>query len=96
MFPTRDVAPRALGEILKRQPMSDAKIRFAWLSSVGPSLGRATSVMLDSRGTLRVTADTEHWRREVARSRLAITRRLADLLGAGIVKKLSVKRRGQA
>ena len=96
MFPTRDVAPRALGEILKRQPMSDAKIRFAWLSSVGPSLGRATSVMLDSRGTLRVTAETEHWRREIARSRLAITRRLTDLLGAGTVKKLSVKRRGRA
>ena len=96
MFSTRDLAPRALGEVLKRQPMSDAKINFAWLSSVGPSVGRATSVTLDSKGTLRVTAETEHWRREIARSRLAITRRLADLLGAGIVKKLSVKRRGQA
>ena len=96
MFSTRDVAPRALGEILKGQPLSDGKVKLAWLSSVGPSVARATSVALDSAGTLRVTTETEHWRREIARSRLVITRRLADLLGAGTVKKLSVKRRRRA
>ena len=96
MLPTREVAPRALGELLKRQPMSDAKLNFAWLTSVGPSVARATSVALDEAGTLRVTTETEHWRREISRSRLVITRRLTDLLGAGSVKTLSVKRRDRA
>ncbi len=96
MLPTREVAPRALGDLLKRQPMSDAKVKFAWLTSVGPSVARATSVVLDAAGTLRVTTETEHWRREIARSRVVIARRLAALMGAGTVKKLSVKRRGRA
>ena len=93
MLPTRDVAPRAIGEFLKRQPVSAGKVRFAWDSSVGVSVARATSVTLDRSGTLLVTAETESWRSELLRSAPLITRRMADLLGRDTVKRLNVTRR---
>ena len=93
MLSTRDVAPRAIGEFLKRQPASAGKVRFAWHSSVGASVARATSVALDGSGTLVVTAESESWRREILRSAPLITRRMADLLGRDAVRKISVTRR---
>ena len=93
MIPTRDVAPRAISQFLRRQPASDAKVRFAWESSVGPSLARATSVRLDSASTLQVTADTESWRSEIVRSAPLITRRMAELLGSDTVERITVRRR---
>ena len=95
MIPARDVAPRALGELLRGQPTSHAKVRFAWSSCVGTSMARATAVRLDTAsGTLHVTTDAETWRREVYRSSPMVKRRLAELLGPGTVKRISVKRRG--
>ncbi len=93
MIPARELVVRSLGEALQRQPMSLAKLAFAWESAVGPAMARATEVALDADGTLRVTADTEHWRREVARSRVVIKQRLTDLLGRGIVKRLATQRK---
>ena len=95
MLSTRDVAPQALGELLKRQPISHGKVQFAWLSAVGPTMARVTSVALDSAGTLHVTTESEHWRRETMRSTVVIKRRLSSLLGASVVKKLSVGRKGR-
>ena len=92
MIPAREVAPRALGEALRRQPMSAAKVRFAWQSSVGTSIARVTSVVLDETGTLHVNAQSEHWRREISRSIVVIKERLAHLLGPDAVKRVSVKR----
>ena len=97
MIPARDVAPRALGELLRRQPTSDAKIRFAWMCCVGTSIAHATAVRLDSvSGTLHVITDAEAWRREVSRSIPIVTRRMTELLGPGTVKRITVKRRGPA
>ena len=95
MIPARDVAPRALGELLRGQPTSDGKVRFAWASCVGTAMARATAVRLDTAsGTLHVLTDAESWRREVSRSIPIVKRRLSDLLGPGTVKRISVRRRG--
>lgn len=95
MIPARDVAPRALGDLLRGQPTSDAKIRFAWTCCVGPSIARATAVRLESStGTLHVLTDAETWRREVSRSIPVVKHRLTELLGPGTVKRIAVKRRG--
>ena len=95
MLPARDVAPRALGELLRGQPTSAAKVRFAWTSCVGTSMARATAVRLDtSSGTLHVITDAETWRREVSRSIPLVKRRLSELLGPGTVKRITVRRRG--
>ena len=81
---------RALGNVLRRQPLSDAKVRFAWTAVVGVALARATTVRLRSDGTLLVRAASDPWRRETYRSRRVIRERLADLLGTGVVRKLDV------
>lgn len=94
MLPTRDIAPRAVGQLLRDQPLTPAKVRFAWQASVGTSMGRATSVRLEEDGTLTVWASGEHWRRETARSVGVIKRRLAELLGQNIVKRITVRGKG--
>lgn len=54
-------------------------------------MARVTSVTLDEKGTLLVSASNEHWQRETARSTSLIKKRLAELLGNGVVKKLMIK-----
>ena len=91
MLSTRQLAPRVVGELLRGQPLSPAKVQFAWRTTVGSSMAHATSVSLDANGTLLVHADGEHWRRETARSAWIIKQRLGDLLGGNVVKRVTVK-----
>lgn len=83
-------AARALAPLLRRQPLSQAKVRLAWAVTVGPAAARATAVGLHADGTLAVTADTGHWRRETARASSTIRTRLAELLGPEVVKRVTV------
>ena len=94
MLSTRQLAPRVVGELLRGQPLSPAKVRFAWRMTVGSSMANVTSVTLNANGTLLVRADGEHWRRETARSAGIITRRLGDLLGGNVVKRVTVRGNG--
>ncbi len=89
----RDIAPRVVNGLLRDQPLSTDKIRFAWQMSVGPSIARATSVQLEPDGTLFVKASGEHWQREILRSAATIKQRLSELLGPQVVKRLKVKGR---
>ncbi len=90
MTPARHCAARALGNVLRRQPLSNAKVRFAWTATVGAALARATTVRLRSDGTLLVRTATDPWRRETYRSRRVIRERLAELLGTGVIKRIDV------
>ena len=90
MVPVRQCATRALGPLLRRQPLSAAKVRCAWAVAVGAALARATTVRLRSNGTLDVFAESEHWRRETARSTRVIHARLGVLLGPDTVKKVVI------
>lgn len=91
MIPVREVAPRAVTSLLREQPLTSAKVRFAWCASVGTAMARATAVDLAADGTLHVAADGEHWRKETARSVVVIRRRLRELLGRGVVKRIALK-----
>ena len=90
MIHTREVAARAVAEMLQRQPLSPAKVRFAWVTVVGAAIARATAVKLDGAGTLHVSTETGPWRREVQRSAHTIERRLVELLGSGAVRRILV------
>ena len=90
MVPAGRCAAHALTPLLRRQPLSQAKVRFAWTATVGAAASRATAVGLHADGTLAVTADTEHWRRETGRASPAIRARLAELLGPDVVKRITV------
>ena len=94
MIPVRDCGLKVLSEQLRRQPLSTAKIQFAWRISVGPSMARATTITLKSNGTLSVHASSEHWRQEIINSAKVIRERLTELLGRKVVTRVTVKERG--
>jgi predicted nucleic acid-binding Zn ribbon protein len=87
--PARACATDTMAALLARQPLSRAKVAFAWQIAVGPALARATAV--NREGTaLRVRAADARWSREVERSRQIILARLAALLGDGVIQELRV------
>lgn len=82
--------PGAVAALIERQPLSRAKVTFAWRTAVGSPVARATTVELGRDGTLEVRALDRHWRRELHRSSGLILTRLGTLLGPDTVKKLEV------
>jgi hypothetical protein len=81
--------PDALADILRKAPLSDGKVAFAWRSSVGPALDRETTVTLQN-GVLRVAVREAAWGREVERSAALIRARLDSLLGPGIIRRIEI------
>ena len=91
MQPLRTASTRALQSLLHDQPVTAAKVVFAWQIAAGPAMARATSPVWSDDGVLRVRARDAAWRREVARARPIIAQRLEQLLGSDVVKKIVVK-----
>jgi hypothetical protein len=89
MIAVQRVLPDTLSEIIRRQPLSQAKIDFAWRTAVGAALARVSSARLDGDGTLRVRTDDDRWTREIERARDVIRARLDRLLG-GDLKRVEV------
>jgi predicted nucleic acid-binding Zn ribbon protein len=79
---------RALRHLLDSQPLSSAKVTFAWRMAAGATLARAASAEWREDGTLVVTAATRAWLQELRRARPVLTERLESLLGAGVIKQL--------
>ena len=95
MIPVHDSIPSVVAELLRNQPLSPAKIDFAWQAAVGPAMARATSVTLAEGGELSVVVSDRHWKREVSTAVPLIVPRLERLLGAGVVRKVVVKHAGR-
>jgi len=74
--------------LLNQQPTSAGKVKFAWRVAAGPALGRAGVAELGERGTLRVRARDEAWRRELKHARPVILERLRQLLGKDAIQKI--------
>ena len=83
-------AMSALKTMLDAQPTTEAKVSFAWTIAAGPTLSRAATVSWSESGTLYVRARTEAWRQELSRARPLITRRIADLVGENVVRRIAV------
>jgi hypothetical protein len=79
----------ALRTLLDGQPTTDAKVAFAWTIAAGPTLSRAAAVSW-SDGTLRVVPRTDAWRQELSRARPLIARRMSDLVGPGVVRRITI------
>lgn len=88
--PLQQAVPSVLAEVLAAAPLSPGKVAFAWRAVVGPAMGRATAVRLDS-GVLVVEPSSLQWARELARSREVLLARLQRLLGPDIVKSIVVR-----
>ena len=90
MRPVSQSIPDALATILRRAPLTDDKVFFAWRTAVGPALYKATTIELRN-GVLCVRAKDDAWRREVERSAAVVRARLDSLLGKGIVRTIQVE-----
>lgn len=75
--------------LLADQPLTPAKVRFAWTLVAGPAVARASVVTFED-GTLTVRAKDDAWRQAVERARPAMLARLADFLGAGVVRAMTI------
>jgi hypothetical protein len=83
-------AVRALQALLAGQPTTDAKVVFAWTIAAGPVLSRAATVRWSETGTLQVAARSDAWRQEVTRARPLIVRRMNELLGTELVRRIAI------
>ena len=90
MVPAHRIIPGILAQVIRPAPLCPEKVEFAWRTSVGPAVGRATSVHLDDHGVLRVTAQDAQWRREVERSLGLIRSRLEALLGPDAIIRVEI------
>jgi hypothetical protein len=82
------VMPAVVAEVIRKAPLTDDKVVFAWRLAVGPAVGRATRVRLDEDGTLHVSAQPA-WLDGVRQSVGLIRSRLAHYLGEHAVKRIS-------
>lgn len=81
--------PSAVASVVRQAPLCDEKVGFAWRLAVGPAIDRATHVTLRET-TLHVDTRDVAWRREIAASAPVILRRLATVLGPGIVASIAL------
>ena len=88
--PLRDILPDAVAESLRDQPMSQAKLEFAWRTAAGAAVARLSTVTLDGT-TLRVEVPGPLWAVEIERARDGLLQKLARVLGPGIVERLVVR-----
>lgn len=86
MIAVQRVLPDMLADIIRRQPLSPAKVDFAWRTSVGTALARVTTAELREDGTLIVRLSDGRWTSELNRARTIIRQRLAPLLGDAVRK----------
>lgn len=81
--------PAVVAEIIRKAPLTDEKVSFAWRLAVGPALAKATTVRLGSDGTLHVKAESAAWNDAIRKSIGLIRSRLAHFLGEDTVKRIS-------
>lgn len=80
-----------LPALLARAPLTPEKVTFVWGLAVGAAIARATTATL-AETVLTVRTTDPAWAREVERSRAMILARVQQLLGAGLVRSIVVKR----
>lgn len=80
--------PAVVEEVVRKAPLTPEKVAFAWRVSVGPAVGKATSVRLGDDGVLHVTCESPAWVAAVKKSTPLIRKRLDALLGADTVTSL--------
>ena len=84
----------ALATLLARQPLTPAKVEFAWQAVAGVFAHRATlAVRLDGTA-LRVDVRDEGWARELGQAVATLVPRLNQLLGRGTVASLVIRAPG--
>ena len=81
--------PAVVAEVIRKAPLTDDKVAFAWRLAVGPAVAKATSVRLGSDGTLYLHAESQAWVDSIRASVGLIRSRLAHFLGDDAIKRIS-------
>ena len=82
--------PAVLAEVIRKAPLTDEKVAFAWRLAVGPAIDKVTTVRLASNGTLYVKADAPAWNDAIGKSLGLIRSRLAHYLGDTAVTRIDL------
>ena len=90
MIQANKVLPAIVAEVIRKAPLTDEKVAFAWRLAVGPALGKATTVRLGSNGTLYVKADAPAWNDAIGKSLGLIRSRLAHYLGDDAIQRIDL------
>ena len=80
--------PQVVAEVIRKAPLTDEKVAFAWRLAVGPALDKSTKVRLADDGTLYVRAESQAWIDSVRASVGLIRSRLAHFLGDNAIKRI--------
>ena len=80
--------PAVLADVIRKAPLTDEKVAFAWRLAVGPAIGKVTTVRLAANGTLYVKAEAPAWNDAIAKSLGLIRSRLAHYLGETAIKNI--------
>jgi Dna[CI] antecedent DciA-like protein len=83
------VMPQVVAEVIRKAPLTDEKVAFAWRLAVGPAVDKSTTVRLGADGTLYVSAESKAWVDSIRASVGLIRSRLAHFLGDDAVKRIS-------
>jgi hypothetical protein len=86
---TSPLATQSIREMLARQPLTEAKVVFAWRVAAGPAFGRAARATF-ADGTLSIRTTSAAWRKEIERASPLLKERLAGLLGKNVVRWIVV------
>ena len=81
--------PGVVADVIRKAPLTEEKVAFAWRLAVGPAVAKATSVRLGADGTLYLRADSPAWLDGVRQSVGLIRSRLAHYLGDDAIKRIS-------
>jgi hypothetical protein len=84
MTPAHHILPGVLADMIRRQPLSPAKVAFAWRAAAGAPVARATRVELRDDGLLLVFVADARWRREIEPALGMLRPKLALLLGDAV------------
>ncbi len=90
MLPLQQAIPGAVCDLLRAQPLSEGKVKFAWRTAAGPVFARVSDVYLADDGVLHVRVEDQRWQRELKRSTRVVLARLQRLLGEDIVTRIAV------
>lgn len=90
MIKVNQVMPAVVAEVIRKAPLTDEKVAFAWRLTVGPALAKATTVRLGSNGILYVKAESPAWSDAVGKSLGLIRSRLAHYLGDSAVQRIDL------
>lgn len=89
VVPVHAVLPSVLAEVLRKAPLTQEKVAFAWRQAVGQTVDRVTMVELRD-DVLIVRARDAQWKREIERAMPVLRPRLDTILGPKVVRWIEV------